>query len=51
MSCREAAGALEEGVPYALAVTLEVAEEIGVRIYDEIAERIRPVVEIKPRAR
>ena len=37
VSCRAAAGSLEERVPYALAVTLEVAEGIGVPIYDEIA--------------
>jgi hypothetical protein len=36
VSCRADAGALEEDVPYALVTTLEVAEEIGVEIYDEI---------------
>lgn len=48
VSCRAAAGALEEGVPYALAVTLEVASEIGIPIYDEIAQRVRQVIQIKP---
>ena len=36
VSCRADAGALEEEVPYALVTTLEVAEEIGVEIYDEV---------------
>jgi hypothetical protein len=48
VSCRETAGSLEEGVPYALAVTLEIAEEIGIPIYDEIAQRIRAGIKITP---
>jgi hypothetical protein len=41
VSCRPDAGALDETVPYALAVTLEVAEEIGVPIYDEVRVRVQ----------
>jgi hypothetical protein len=40
ISCRPDAGALEDSVPYALATTLEVAEEIGVDIYNEVRERV-----------
>ena len=40
VSCRPDAGALEDTVPYALATTLEVAEEIGVDIYDEVRVRV-----------
>ena len=40
VSCRRDGGALEEAVPYAIAVTLEVAEEIGVDIYNEIRARV-----------
>ena len=36
VSCRADAGALEEEIPYALLTTLEIAEEIGVEIYDEV---------------
>ena len=36
VSCRAGAGTLEEEVPYALATTLEVAEELNVDIYDEV---------------
>ncbi len=40
VSCRAEAGALEDEVPYALAITLEVAESIGVPIYEEVRTRI-----------
>lgn len=43
VSCRADAGALEDEVPYALAVTLEVAREIGVDIYDEIRAALHAV--------
>ena len=36
VSCRASAGALEDEIPYALAVTLEIAEELGIDIYDEV---------------
>ncbi len=44
VSCKAYAGHLTEPVPYALAVTLEVADPID--IYTEVRGRIRPVVEI-----
>ncbi|MFH2113020.1 MAG: S8 family serine peptidase, partial [Spirochaetota bacterium] len=40
VSCRADAGALEEAIPYAIATTLEVAEEIGVDIYNEVRVRV-----------
>nr|HRC84773.1 S8 family peptidase [Thermoanaerobaculia bacterium] len=40
VSCRPDAGALEDAVPYAMATTLEVAEEIGVDLYDEVRVRL-----------
>ncbi len=40
VSCRADAGTLEEPVPYALALTLEIAPEIGIDIYQEIKTRI-----------
>ena len=36
VSCRADAGTLEDEVPYALATTLEIAEELNVDIYDEV---------------
>jgi hypothetical protein len=51
VSCRASAGPLEEAVPYAIAITLEVAEAIGVPIYDEIAQRIRASVRVKTGSR
>lgn len=46
INCRSDAGALEEDVPYALAVTLEVAEEVGVPIYEEIRVRVQERVRV-----
>lgn len=36
VSCRASAGALDDEIPYALATTLEIAEELDVDIYDEV---------------
>lgn len=42
VNCREDAPGLgEKKVPYALAITLEVAEEIGIDIYAEVRERVQ----------
>jgi hypothetical protein len=41
VSCREDAPGLVGSVPYAIAVTLEVADELGVDIYTEVRERVR----------
>lgn len=46
VSCRSDAGVLEDAVPYALATTVEVAEEIGIDLYSEISTRITARVEI-----
>ena len=48
VSCKENAGKLDEPVPYALAVTLEVAEPLEVSIFEQVQERIRPRIEIEP---
>lgn len=42
VSCRADAGTLEEAIPYSLAITLEIAEEIGIDIYNEIRVRVQP---------
>jgi hypothetical protein len=44
VNCRSDAGESTAEVPYALAVTLETASLVGISIYDEVAERIRPRV-------
>jgi hypothetical protein len=36
------------GVPYALAVTVEVAPETGLAIYDEVRARVQPAVRVEP---
>jgi hypothetical protein len=48
VSCRADAGTLEEEVSYALAATLEVTEEIGVPIYEEVRDRVRARVRVAP---
>lgn len=46
VSCVEDAGAFTEPIPYALAVSLEVAAGANVRVYDEVRSRIRPRVPV-----
>lgn len=41
VSCREDAAVLADAVPYALAITLEVDDAIGVDIYTEVRERVQ----------
>jgi len=40
VNCMADAGALDDSVPYALAVTLEVAEDIEINVYEEVRVRI-----------
>lgn len=50
-SCRAAAGALEQSVPYAALVTIEVPEQLGLPIYQEVRQGLRPQVSApRPRA-
>ncbi|MGL4422709.1 MAG: hypothetical protein ACRCZF_18715, partial [Gemmataceae bacterium] len=49
VSCKAEAGKLTESSPYALAVSLEVAEGVGIPVYKEIRDRI--AVPVKPRVR
>ena len=47
INCREDAGGLGDSrIPYGLAISLEVAEELRLPIYDEVVIRIRPAVRI-----
>lgn len=48
VNCTAHAGTLEVDVPYALAVSIEVAPELGVDVFMEIRDRIRPPVEVRP---
>ena len=49
VNCRADAGTLEDEVPYALAITLEVAEEIDVNIYDEVRAAVH-AIPVRPEA-
>ena len=46
VNCKEDGGALQDKVPYAVAVTLEVGSAIEIDIYQEINVRLRPQVEV-----
>ena len=52
VTCFEDATSLQalpsEGIPYAIAVTIEVAPETGLSIYEEVRSRVRPEVRIEP---
>ena len=47
VNCAEHAGRLEDEVPYALAISLEVAPELQVEVFAEISDRIRPPVTVR----
>ena len=40
VSCRAAAGNLAERIPFALAVSMEVAIEAGIPVYDQVRVRL-----------
>lgn len=40
ISCRSAAGELEENIPYALAVSFEVGVDAGIQVYEQIRTRL-----------
>lgn len=49
VNCRADANSLESTICYGLVVSLEVAEELRVPVYDEVAARIRPAVPVGAR--
>jgi hypothetical protein len=50
VQCMEQAGGLGgRRIPYAVAISLEVAASLGVDVYAEVASRIRPAVVVAPR--
>ncbi len=50
VSCRAEAGTLDEAVPYAVIVTLEVPQGIGLPIYEEIRQALRVPVAVRAAA-
>jgi Subtilase family len=48
VNCQEQAATLTEAIPYAIAITLEVAEALTLPIYEEIRARVRPTIQIAP---
>ncbi len=47
-NCRADAGDFEGEAPYCLAVTMEVGEELDLPIYQQVAERVRQAVRVRP---
>lgn len=47
INCRPAAGGLEDSVPYAVVVTLEVGEESDIPIYEEVRARVEIPVSVQ----
>jgi hypothetical protein len=50
VTCLADAGSLDERVPYAMAITLEVAPGVNTKIYDEVRARVAPRVPVRPGA-
>jgi hypothetical protein len=46
VNCRADAGALKEPIPYAIALTLEVADSVEIDVYEEIRVRLRPPISV-----
>ena len=48
VNCREDAPGLDDVIDYALVVSIEVGEDVTVAVYQQIRQRLRPVVSIAP---
>jgi hypothetical protein len=48
VNCRELAGKHDYSIRYGLIVSLEVAEELNIPVYDEVRTRIAPLIQISP---
>ena len=47
VTCSPAAGKMDDAVPYAIAVSLEVGADVPVPVYDRIRERLREIVRVR----
>ncbi|MCZ8036314.1 MAG: S8 family peptidase [Novosphingobium sp.] len=50
VTCKPAAGDLDDAIPYGLAVSIEVGDGVAVPVYDEIRARLRQVIGVPVRA-
>ena len=48
VNCREDAPWLDYVIDYGLVVSIEVGEDVTVAVYQQIRQRLRPVVSIAP---
>ena len=44
VACRAQAGALDEPVPFAVAISIETGVGSGIAIYDEVRDAVQPAV-------
>lgn len=50
VACKAATGELDDAIPYGLAVTVEVGEDVAVPVYEELRERLRQLIGVPVRA-
>jgi hypothetical protein len=48
LGCRATAGSVAENVPYAIAISFEVAVEAGVPVYDQVKEQVEALINAVP---
>jgi hypothetical protein len=46
VSCKAAAGELDADIPYGIAVSIEVGQDINVSVYEEVRARLRTGVRV-----
>lgn len=49
VTCKPAAGDLDDAIPYGLAISIEVGESVAVPVYEEIRERLRQIIGVPVR--
>lgn len=49
VGCKPAAGDMDDAIPYGIAVTLEVGEDVQVPVYEQIRERLRERIAVPVR--
>jgi hypothetical protein len=48
VSCKASAGELDQSVPYAVALSIEVGQGVNVPVYEQIRQRLRAPVRVRP---
>ena len=48
VTCSPAAGELDDAITYAVVVTLEVGQDVPVRVYERVRAQLRAAVPVRP---